>query len=216
MTPSPSRRVAKTNPRWAFGPSCSVPGSAMPRCMSAWPTSRSSAMQRTTPAVGLPPPALYIGHYMAWIAAALMLAAQIKLSQDANPVPGPMAANVAGLAGIICVIAAGWTTANPTIYRAGLAFQAMFPGSNRTTVHFNCRRRRDHRGNLPRPSPGNSSASSDSNGPHPRADGCHHLLRLALPSLSFRRSPSPTHPDEPRQHGGPLRLAHPDFQFPSP
>ena len=77
---------------------------------------------------------MYIGHYMAWIAAALMLAAQIKLSRDANPVPGPMAANVAGLAGIICVIVAGWTTANPTIYRAGLAFQAMFPGSNRTTI----------------------------------------------------------------------------------
>ena len=45
-----------------------------------------------------------------------------------------MAASVAGLAGIICVIVAGWTTANPTIYRAGLAFQAMFPKSNRSTV----------------------------------------------------------------------------------
>ena len=32
---------------------------------------------------------MYVGHYMAWIAAAFMLAAQIKLHQDANPVPGP-------------------------------------------------------------------------------------------------------------------------------
>jgi len=77
---------------------------------------------------------MYVGHYMAWISAAFMLAAQIKLSTNINPVPGPMAAHVAGLAGIICVIVAGWTTANPTIYRAGLAFQAMIPGSNRFVV----------------------------------------------------------------------------------
>ncbi|GHC53283.1 purine-cytosine permease family protein [Roseibacillus persicicus] len=77
---------------------------------------------------------MFVGHYMAWIAAAFMLAAQIKATGDSNPVPGPMAANVAGLAGIICVIVAGWTTANPTIYRAGLAFQAMIPGSKRTTM----------------------------------------------------------------------------------
>lgn len=77
---------------------------------------------------------MYVGHYMAWIAAAFMLAAQIKATGDTNPVPGPMAANAAGIAGIICVIVAGWTTANPTIYRAGLAFQAMVPGSSRTKM----------------------------------------------------------------------------------
>lgn len=79
---------------------------------------------------------MYVGHYMAWIAAALMLAAQIRLTQDTNPVPGPMANNVVGLAGIICVIVAGWTTANPTIYRAGLAFQALVPSSSRAKVTF--------------------------------------------------------------------------------
>ena len=77
---------------------------------------------------------MYIGHFMAWIAAAFMLAAQIKLQQDANPVPGPMASNVTGLAGIICVVVAGWTTANPTIYRAGLAFQAIIPQASRSRV----------------------------------------------------------------------------------
>ena len=77
---------------------------------------------------------MYIGHFMAWIAAALMLAAQIKLQQDANPVPGPMASSVTGLAGIICVVVAGWTTANPTIYRAGLAFQAIIPQASRSRV----------------------------------------------------------------------------------
>ncbi len=77
---------------------------------------------------------MYVGHYVAWIAAAFMLAAQIKLVQDANPVPGPMADRVTGLAGIVCVIVAGWTTANPTIYRAGLAFQAMLPVISRRTA----------------------------------------------------------------------------------
>ncbi len=77
---------------------------------------------------------MYVGHYMAWIAAAFMLAAQIKLLRDANPVPGPMAYSVAGITGIICVIVAGWTTANPTIYRAGLAFQAIVPKASRFKV----------------------------------------------------------------------------------
>ena len=83
---------------------------------------------------------MYVGHYMAWVAAAFMLAAQIRMNQDANPVPGPMANNVVGLAGIICVVVAGWTTANPTIYRAGLAFQAMaqtvFPKVSRFWATF--------------------------------------------------------------------------------
>ena len=77
---------------------------------------------------------MYVGHYMAWIAAAFMLAAQIKLLRDANPVPGPMAYSVTGIAGILCVIVAGWTTANPTIYRAGLAFQAIVPKVSRFKV----------------------------------------------------------------------------------
>lgn len=79
---------------------------------------------------------MYVGHYMAWIAAALMLAAQIKLTQNTTPVPGPMAERVTGLAGIICVLVAGWTTANPTIYRAGLAFQAVLPRFSRAKVTF--------------------------------------------------------------------------------
>ena len=48
--------------------------------------------------------------------------------------PGPLAYKAAGIAGILCVIIAGWTTANPTIYRAGLAFQAIIPKSSRFTV----------------------------------------------------------------------------------
>ncbi len=77
---------------------------------------------------------MYVGHYMAWIAAAFMLAAQIKATQNATPLPGPMAYHVTGVAGIICVIIAGWTTANPTIYRAGLAFQGIFPKCSRVSM----------------------------------------------------------------------------------
>lgn len=73
---------------------------------------------------------MFLGHYMAWIAAALLLAAQIKLLQDHSANPGALAWNALGWTGILCVVIAGWTTANPTIYRAGLAFQGVFPNSS--------------------------------------------------------------------------------------
>ena len=70
---------------------------------------------------------MYVGHYMAWISAALLFALQLQTDPTNTTVaPGPMAVNIAGLAGAVCVIIAGWTTANPTIYRAGLAFQVLF------------------------------------------------------------------------------------------
>ena len=47
-----------------------------------------------------------------------------------------MANHVAGIAGVICVIVAGWTTANPTIYRAGMAFQAILPSLSRFKITF--------------------------------------------------------------------------------
>jgi purine-cytosine permease-like protein len=79
---------------------------------------------------------MYVGHYMAWIAACLLYAVYLKSPEavdflaagSAPPVaPGPLAYNAIGWFGIIAVILAGWTTANPTIYRSGLAFQTMFP-----------------------------------------------------------------------------------------
>tara|TARA_B100001167_G_scaffold32804_1_gene18011 strand:- start:624 stop:2051 length:1428 start_codon:yes stop_codon:yes gene_type:complete len=79
---------------------------------------------------------IYIGHYVAWISAALLYAVYLK-SPEAQAMlaggeapsvaPGPLANNAIGIFGIIAVILAGWTTANPTIYRAGLAFQAIMP-----------------------------------------------------------------------------------------
>ncbi len=79
---------------------------------------------------------MYLGHYVAWICAALLYSLYLKSPEamqflangDAPPVaPGPMAYDAVGIAGLVCVVVAGWTTANPTIYRAGLAFQAIVP-----------------------------------------------------------------------------------------
>ncbi|WP_335964846.1 hypothetical protein [Galbibacter sp. PAP.153] len=79
---------------------------------------------------------IYIGHYIAWIAAALLYAVYLKSpeaqaflanGQAPTVAPGPLAHNAIGIFGILAVILAGWTTANPTIYRAGLAFQAIIP-----------------------------------------------------------------------------------------
>jgi len=133
---------------------------------------------------------MYVGHFMAWLAASMLFAFQLhqthpnqymiellvqnnqaKYSQASlekspltpdlikeamqiednlvnkgiikqvdkkvsvpTPLPGPLAYSACGLAGLICVVIAGWTTANPTIYRAGLAFQAIMPKTSRFSV----------------------------------------------------------------------------------
>ena len=78
---------------------------------------------------------MYLGHFLAWIAASVLYALQLHRDPtNTSVLPGPLAAEAVGLAGLMCVIIAGWTTANPTIYRAGLAFQAIFPKSSRFRV----------------------------------------------------------------------------------
>ncbi len=78
---------------------------------------------------------MYVGHFMAWISAAILYAYQLHLNPaDTDVLPGPLSDRAAGLAGLLCVIIAGWTTANPTIYRAGLAFQALRPKSSRFKI----------------------------------------------------------------------------------
>jgi purine-cytosine permease-like protein len=94
---------------------------------------------------------MFLGHYVAWIAAGILYSVVLVQSIPAgvslidyisgatadqlpSVAPGPLAFNAVGLAGAFCVIIAGWTTANPTIYRAGLAFQAIAPTSKRWKV----------------------------------------------------------------------------------
>ena len=78
---------------------------------------------------------MFLGHYLAWIAASILYVVQLRADPANTAVlPGPLAYNACGIAGVICVIVAGWTTANPTIYRAGLAFQAIVPRASRYRV----------------------------------------------------------------------------------
>lgn len=71
---------------------------------------------------------MFVGHYIAWLASGILYALFLHQSQGSLEfAPGPIAYYAAGIAGAICVIIAGWTTANPTIYRAGLAVQSIFP-----------------------------------------------------------------------------------------
>lgn len=71
---------------------------------------------------------VYIGHFLAWIASGILYAVFLQANSDSQEfAPGEIAFQTAGIAGAVCVIVAGWTTANPTIYRAGLALQAIFP-----------------------------------------------------------------------------------------
>ncbi len=78
---------------------------------------------------------MYVGHFMAWLSASILYAVQLRNDPGNTAVlPGPLAYNACGVAGLLCVIIAGWTTANPTIYRAGLAFQAISPKSSRYKV----------------------------------------------------------------------------------
>lgn len=88
------------------------------------------------PSCGWAPAAgMYLGHCIAWIAASLLFAYQVqKFGEKASVAPGPIVDDAVGITGLICVVIAGWTTANPTIYRAGLAFQGMAPSISRNTA----------------------------------------------------------------------------------
>jgi purine-cytosine permease-like protein len=72
---------------------------------------------------------MYLGHMLAWLCSGIMVAA---VAREMNP--GLMAFEALGLAGALAVLLASWTTANPTLYRAGLALQVVTPGWARWKV----------------------------------------------------------------------------------
>jgi cytosine permease len=72
---------------------------------------------------------MYPGHMLAWLCSGIMVAA---VGREMNP--GRMAFEAAGIAGIGAVVLAGWTTANPTLYRVGLALQTITPNWARWKV----------------------------------------------------------------------------------
>ena len=85
---------------------------------------------------------MFLGHYLAWICAGIMGAAAAHMLGRAlyDPVTekvldsGEIAFTALGYSGVLAVVIAGWTTSNPTLYRAGLAFQAVTPGWPRWLV----------------------------------------------------------------------------------
>ena len=79
---------------------------------------------------------MFLGHYLAWICSGIMgasVAFVLKTEMTALD-PGSVAYHALGATGILAVLIAGWTTSNPTLYRAGLAFQAVTPGWPRWLV----------------------------------------------------------------------------------
>lgn len=79
---------------------------------------------------------MYLGHYLAWICAGAMgAAAAIILKRPLVELDaGEVSYQVLGASGIAVVIIAGISTSNPTLYRAGLALQAVTPGWPRWLV----------------------------------------------------------------------------------
>jgi purine-cytosine permease-like protein len=69
---------------------------------------------------------MFLGHYIAWICAGMLYAVQLQADPANTTVsPGDMAMSTLGFAGVLLVLISGWTTANPIIYRSGLAFQSI-------------------------------------------------------------------------------------------
>jgi cytosine permease len=72
---------------------------------------------------------MFLGHYFAWIFAGLMGAgAALALKTPLTKIDSGDVGNVLlGVSGSIAVLLSGWTTAMPTLYKAGLALQAASP-----------------------------------------------------------------------------------------
>jgi NCS1 family nucleobase:cation symporter-1 len=79
---------------------------------------------------------MFIGHFAAWICAGAMGAgAGLLLGRAITQLDsGDVAFQALGTAGILTVVIAGWTTSNPTLYRAGIAFQSLHPTWRRGPV----------------------------------------------------------------------------------
>ncbi|MHB8861377.1 MAG: purine-cytosine permease family protein [Pirellulaceae bacterium] len=79
---------------------------------------------------------MFLGHYVSWICAGIMgAAASVLLVKPLVELDsGSVATAALGGIGALVVAIAGWTTANPMLYRSGLAFQVVSPGWPRWRV----------------------------------------------------------------------------------
>lgn len=81
---------------------------------------------------------MFVGHFFAWIMVAIMGAAAAAMLNTSLTLldPGAVTNTVFGMTGICAVIVAGWTTANPTIYRAALSINSLLPKCTRKQVTY--------------------------------------------------------------------------------
>ena len=81
---------------------------------------------------------MYVGHFFAWTCAGIMGAAAATLAgKDLAALDsGAVAGSILGWMGLLAVVAAGWTTATPNIYRAALSFATFTPKSSLRRLSF--------------------------------------------------------------------------------
>jgi len=81
---------------------------------------------------------MYVGHFFAWTCAGVMGAtAAILLKTGISSLDsGAVTWQILGWTGLLAVVAAGWTTATPNIYRAALSFATFFPKASLRQLSF--------------------------------------------------------------------------------
>ena len=81
---------------------------------------------------------MYVGHFFAWTCAGVMGAtAALLLKTGLSSLDsGAVTWQILGWTGLLAVVAAGWTTATPNIYRAALSFATFFPKASLRKLSF--------------------------------------------------------------------------------
>ena len=81
---------------------------------------------------------MFVGHFFAWTCAGIMGAtAAALIGKDLTQLDsGAVAGTVLGWMGLLAVVAAGWTTATPNIYRAALSFATFAPRASLRKLSF--------------------------------------------------------------------------------
>ena len=81
---------------------------------------------------------MYVGHFFAWTCAGVMgaTAALLLKTNLAQLDSGAVTRVILGWTGLLAVVAAGWTTATPNIYRAALSFATFFPKATLRQLSF--------------------------------------------------------------------------------
>ena len=81
---------------------------------------------------------MFIGHFFAWTCAGIMGATAAALcGKELQQLDsGAVAGTVLGFTGLLAVVAAGWTTATPNIYRAALSFATFAPKASLRKLSF--------------------------------------------------------------------------------